>query len=129
MKRNLIKVVLILVVALGTLNIKWLYHPSTDTRFSIINSVLTDISEKQFLTPEFIKDTFSYYVNHKVTVTCDVVTNYDNTVVIEYKGNDYKVPVNDGDNYNNVSAAEVIFQTGKSLKDYKVVNIQPERRS
>ena len=64
MKKNLIKVVLILVVALGALNIKWLYQPSTASHFSIINSVSTDISEKQFLTPESIKDTCGYYINH-----------------------------------------------------------------
>lgn len=125
MKKNLIKVVLILVVVLGALNIKWLYQPSTDTHFSIAQSIDTDIAEKQFLTLSSAKDTCNYYINHKFTTTCDVVTNYDDIVVVEYKGNDYKVLVKDGDNYNNVSRADVTFKAGKSLKDYKIVNIKP----
>lgn len=71
-KKNFKKVVLILVVILEVLNIKWLYQPSTDTHFSIMQSLSTDVAEKQFLTPGSIKDTCNYCVSHKFTTACDV---------------------------------------------------------
>lgn len=124
MKNNLIKIILALIVILGALNIKWLYQPSTDTHFSIVNAVSMDISEKQFQTPSFIKDTCNYYISHKFTTACDIIKNYDDVVVVEYKGNSYKVFVKDGNSYNKAKA-DVTFKASQNLKDYKITDIRP----
>lgn len=126
MKKNLLKAIIILVVLVGGLNIKWMVALEFGTHFSLLESLNMDISEKQFLTPESIKESLNYYVDHKFTTTCDIVENYDNVVVVEYRGNDYKVNVKDGDSYNNASKAKITFKTSDTLKDYQIVNIQPQ---
>jgi hypothetical protein len=63
---------------------------------------------------------------HKtITCKCDIITNYDNIVEIEYKGNSYKCYVKDGNNYNNATKALITFKTTKSLLNYKIIDIKP----
>lgn len=62
-----------------------------------------------------------------IVSTCNIITNYDNMVVIEYKGNTYKCFVHDGNIYNKLTKAKIIFNTNNisDLKSYRIIDIAP----
>lgn len=109
--------------------------------FSVLSAIQSDIDEQQFNTPYFIYHSIVGYKNTNnpdnsqqinnnnttITANCDIVTNYDNTIVIEYKGNQYKCTVHDGNNYNKSTQALVSFHTNNigNLKQYKITDIKP----